>query len=119
MRLDQGQSQLGHLAGKRFEAAVFLGPLFDLGDQRDRYVDGAGFGFNLPGEIVAGMLVAAGTTAVGITTGATESDQAGGQQGAFGLEFLLAGLEGSADQRRMFWHFHSWFRPVQLAGDTE
>ena len=44
-----------------FEAAVFLSPLFDLGNQIHWNVSGVGFGFDLPGQVVAQVLLAAGT----------------------------------------------------------
>ena len=58
MGLDQGQGQLGQFAYQLFEAAVFLSPLFGLGNQIHRHVGGVGFGFYLPGQIMAQMLLA-------------------------------------------------------------
>jgi hypothetical protein len=113
MGLDQSQGQLGQLADQLFEAAVFLSPLFDLGNQVDGDVSGVGFGFDLPGEIVARVLLASGTTAVGIAASAADGDEAGGQDWALGLKFILAGLEGAADQGGMVGYFHrfqgAWF----------
>lgn len=77
--------------------AVFLSPLFDLGEQIDRDVRSVGFTFNLPGQIVAEVFVAAGTAAIGIAAGAAEGDQTGGQDRTDGLKFLLPSLEGPAD----------------------
>ena len=108
MSLDQGQGELGQLANQLFEAAVFLSPLFGLGNQIHRHVSGAGFGFDLPGQIVAQMLLASGTAAIGIAAGAADSDEAGGQNRAFGLELLLAGLKEAADQGGMFRDFHAF-----------
>ena len=84
---------------------MFLSPLFGLGEQIHRDVSGVSFGFDLPGEIVAEVLLASGTAAVGITAGATDGDEAGGQHGAFSLELLLAGQQEAADQRGVFRNF--------------
>jgi hypothetical protein len=108
MCLDEGQGQLGGLVDKLFEAAMFLSPLSDLGEEVYRDVSGVGFAFNLPGEVVAEVFVAAGATAVGIAAGAADGDEAGGQDGAAGLEFFFAGLEGAADEGGMFGQFHRY-----------
>jgi len=65
-----------------------------------------GFGFDLPGQIVAQVLVAPGTAAMGIATSAADGDEAGGQDRALGLEFFLAGLESAPDQGGVFGYFH-------------
>jgi hypothetical protein len=108
MGLDQRQGELGDLVDELFEAAVFLSPLFDLGDQIHGHVSGVGFGFDLPGQIMAQVLLASGTAAVGIAAGAADSHEAGGQDWAFGLEFFLAGLEGAADEGGMSGYFHTF-----------
>ena len=95
-----------------FEAAVFLSPLFDLGNQIHWDVSGVGFGFDLPGQVVAQVLLAAGTAAVGIAASAADGDEAGGQDRAFGLELLLAGLEEAADQRGVSGCFHIFTRAI-------
>ena len=102
MGLDQRQGQLGDLADELFDAAVFLSPLFDLGNQIHWDVSGVGFGFDLPGQVVAQVLLASGTAAVGIAASAADGDEAGGQDRAFGLELFLAGLEAAADQGGVF-----------------
>src|SRR6266545_2271560 len=107
MSLDEGQRQLGHLAGQLFETAVFLSPLFDLWKQVDRNVSGVGFAFDLPGQIVARVLLTPGTTAVGIAASPTGGDEAGGQNGTLSLELLLTGLKEAADQGRMFGNLHT------------
>lgn len=112
MSLNEGQGELGDLADELFEAAVFLSPLFDLGHEVDWDVSGVGFGFDLPGQIVARVLLASGAAAVGIAASATDSDEAGGQDWAFGLKFFLAGLEGAADQGRVFGYFHAFGRAI-------
>jgi hypothetical protein len=119
MGLNQGQGELGDLVNQLFETAVFLSPLFDLGKQIHRDVNGMGFGFDLPGEVMAGVLLASGTAAVGIAASAADGDEAGGQDGAFGLELLLTGLEEPADQGGMFWCFHTFTRATLLARLTE
>jgi hypothetical protein len=101
MGLDEHQGQLGQFAYELFEAAVFLSPLFDLREQIHRDVNGMGFGFELPGEVVARVLVASSAAAVGVPAGAADDDEASGQDGGFGLELLLAGLEAAADQSRI------------------
>jgi hypothetical protein len=106
MGLDQGQGQLGQFADQLFEAAVFLSPLFGLGHQLHRNVSSVSFGFDLPSEIVAQMFLAPGTAAVGIAAGTADGDEAGGEDGAFGLELFLAGLEKAADEGGMFGYFH-------------
>ncbi len=110
MGLDQRQGELGDLVDELFEAAVFLSPLFDLGDEIHGHVSGVGFGFDLPGQIMAQVLLASGTAAVGIAAGAADSNEAGGQDWAFGLEFFLAGLEGAADQGGMSGYFNTFSR---------
>src|ERR1041384_881259 len=112
MGLDQRSRQLSQFADQLFEAAVFLSPLFDLGKQIHRDVNGMSFGFELPGEVVAPVLVASGTAAVGIAAGAADGDEAGGQDWALGLELLLAGLEEAADQGGMFGYFHTLTRAI-------
>ena len=106
MGLDQRQRQLSQFAYQLFEAAVFLSPLFNLGKQIHRDVNGMGFGFELPGEVVAQVLVTSGTAAVGVAAGAADGDEAGGQDWALGLELLLAGLKEAADQGGVFRCFH-------------
>ena len=108
MGLDQSQGQLGYLPDQLFESAVFLSPLGDLRQQIHRNVSGMGFGFDLPSQVVAQVLMASGAAAVGVATGATDGDEAGGQDRAFGLELLLAGLKEPADQGGMFWCFHTF-----------
>ena len=85
-----------------------MSPWFDLGKQIHRDVNGVGFGFELPGEVVAQVLVASGTAAMGIATGAADGDEAGGQDWALGLELLLAGLGEAADQGGVLGYFHTF-----------
>ena len=112
MSLDQSQGQLGQFADQLFETAVFLSPLFGLGNQIHRNVSGVGFGLNLPGQIVAQMLFASGTAAVRIAASATDGDEAGSQDGAFSLELFLAGLKEAADQGGVFRNFHTLTRAI-------
>ena len=56
-----------------------------------------GFGFNLPGQIVAQVLLPPGAAAIGIAAAAPNGDKAGGQDRTLGLKLLLASLEGTAD----------------------
>jgi hypothetical protein len=112
MGLDQRQGQLSEFANEVFEAAVFLSPLFGLGNQIYRDISGVCFGLNLPGEIMAQMLFASGTAAVGIATGAANGDEAGGKNGAFGLELFLAGLQEASDQGGVFRNFHMLARAI-------
>ena len=65
-----------------------------------------GFGIDLPGEVMAGMLVALGAAAAGIAADASDGHEAGGQDRALGLELFLAGLEEPADQSGVLGHFH-------------
>ena len=65
-----------------------------------------GLGLDFPGEVVAQVLLAPNTAAAGIAASAADGDEAGGQDGALGLEFILAGLEGAADQGGVFECFH-------------
>jgi hypothetical protein len=111
MGLDQGQGELGDLVDELFEAAMFLGPLLNLGDEIYRDISGVGLGFDLPGQIVAQVLLAFGAAAVGIAAGAAEGDEAGGQDRATGLELLLASLEGAPNQSGMFGYFHMFGGP--------
>src|SRR5260370_39599274 len=103
----QWQGQLGDLGYKVFDPAVFLGPLFDLGNQIHRDISGMGLGFELPGDVMAGMLVASGATAVGVAASAADGHKAGGQHGAFGLELFLSGLEEEGDPGWFFWGFRT------------
>ena len=66
-----------------------------------------GFGFDFPSEVMAGMLVASGTTTVRIAASAADGHEAGGDHWAFGLELFLASLEEPADQGGMFGYFHT------------
>jgi hypothetical protein len=84
-----------------------LSPLFGLGNQIHRDISGVGFGLNFPGEVVTQMLLAAGAAAVGVTAGASDGDEAGGQHRRFGLELFLAGLQETADQGGVFRNFHA------------
>lgn len=77
MSLDQGQGQLSQFAYQLFEAAVFLSPLFGLGEQIHRDVSGMGFAFDLPSQIVALVLFASRTAAVGIAASTADGDEAG------------------------------------------
>jgi len=61
------------------------------------------------------MLFASGTAAVGIAARATDGDEAGSQDGAFGLELFLAGLKEAADQGGVFRNFHT-FTTGEFAG---
>ena len=112
MGLDQRQGQLSQFADQLFEAAVFLSPLFDLGKQIHRDVNGMGFSFEFPSKVMAGMFLASGAAAVGIAASAADGDQTGGQDGAFGLELFLAGLKEAADQGGVFRNFHSFTRTI-------
>ena len=89
-----------------------MSPLFGLGEEIHRDVSGVGFSVDLPGEIMAQMLLASGTAAVGIAAGAADGDEAGGQNGAFGLELFLAGLKEAADQGGVFRNFHTFARAI-------
>ena len=91
---------------------MFLGPLFDLGEQIHWDISGVSFGFELPGEVVAQMLFASGTAAVGIAAGTADGDEAGGQNWAFSLELFLAGLKEAVDQGGMFRNFHKVARAL-------
>jgi hypothetical protein len=62
------------------------------------------------------MRVAAGTAVVGIATGAVEGDEAGGQNWAFGLELLSAGLKKATDQGWVFGYFHAFTRAILRPG---
>ena len=119
MGLDQGQGQLGDLVDELFEAAVFLSPLFDLGQEVHGDVSGVGLGSDLPGQIVAEVLLASGAAAVGIAAGAADGDEASGQDWGMGLELFLAGLEGAADERGVFGYVHRFFAGVFQARVTE
>ena len=78
-----------------------------------------GFGFDFPGEVMAGMLVALGAAAIGVAADTADGHEAGGQDRALGLELFLAGLEGTADQGGMFWYFHTFSGALVPARLTE
>lgn len=67
-----------------------------------------GFGFNLPGQIMAEVFMAVSTAAVGVAAGAADGDEASGQDGALGVEFLLAGLKEAANERGVFGNLHRY-----------
>ena len=77
-----------------------------------------GFGFDLPGQVVAQVLLAAGTAAVGIAASAADGDEAGGQDGALGLELFLTGLKEPADQGGVpgYFDFHTLNRNFMVGG---
>jgi hypothetical protein len=68
-----------------------------------------GFGFDFPGQVMAGMLVALSAAAAGIAADAADGHEAGGQDGALGLELFLTGLKEPADQGGVpgYFHFHT------------
>jgi len=66
---------------------------------------------------MAQVLVAAGAAAVGIATGAAKGDQAGGQDGAFGVELFLAGLEEASDESGVFGYFHTFSSAIFSSGN--
>ena len=117
MGLNEGQGELGDLVDESFEAAVFLSPLLGLGNQIQRNVNRVSFGFDLPGQIVAQMLFASGTAAVGVAASTADSDEAGGQNRAFGLELFLAGLKEAADQGGVLGYFHRFAGVFMVLGD--
>jgi hypothetical protein len=98
----------GHyeVVDKLFETAVFLSPLLDFGQEIHRDVNGMGFAFDLPGQIMAHVLLATGAMTTRVAASAAERDEAGGQDRTLGLEFFLSGLEGAADQGGMGGYFH-------------
>ena len=104
--LDQGQAQLGDFGQEAFEPAILELPLLDLGEQGLGHVGAAGFAVFFPGEVVTDGFVALGTAAGGLAAGAVDGDQGGGQDGALGLEPLLAGAEGALDQGGMGGRLH-------------
>ena len=65
-----------------------------------------GFGFDLPGEVMARVLLAPRTTAIRIAASAADGHEAGGQHRALSLELFLSGLEEAADQGGVFGYFH-------------
>ena len=71
-----------------------------------------GFGFDFPGQVMAGVLVALGAAAAGIAADAPDGHEAGGQDRALGLELFLAGLKEPADQGGVpgYFHFHTLTR---------
>ena len=85
-----------------------MSPLFDLGDEVERDVSGVGFAFDLPGQIMARVLMATGTAAVGIAASPADGHETGGQDGALGVEFLSAGLKEAADEGGMLGNFHGF-----------
>lgn len=107
MGLDPGQSQLGDLADQRFDSFVFENPLADLREEILGDIDGARFTLFLAGEEKAGMA----RTGQAMTTGAAaffvNGDQAGSQQGAFGLKLFDASLELSFDESGVLGDFHN------------
>jgi len=78
-----------------------------------------GFGFDLPGQIVAQVFLAAGTAAVGIAASTADGDETGGEDWALGVQFLLASLEGTADQGGVFGRFHAVHKGISFGWLTE
>lgn len=107
MGLDPGQSQLGDLADQRFDSFVFLNPLADLWEEILGDIDGARFTLFLASEVKARMT----WTGQAMTTRAAaffvNGDQAGSQQGAFGLELFEASLELTFDEGGVLGDFHN------------
>ena len=95
---------------------MFSSPLLGLGNQIHRHVNGVSFGFDLPGEIVAQMLLTSGTAAMGVATSAADGDEAGGENGALGLELFLPGLKEAADQGGVFRNFHLFVHTADYTG---
>ena len=97
---------MGAFAQQPFEAAVFVLPLLDLGEQGLGDVSAAGFAVFFPGEVMTGVFVPLGTAAGGFAAGAVEEDQTGGQDGTLGLKLGWAGIQGALDECGMGGDIH-------------
>ena len=106
VNLDPGQSQLGDLTDQRFDALVFVNPLTNLRDEILGDIDGSGFALFLAGEEKAGMARTSQAVAAGVATLFVNGDQAGGHQGAVGLELFDARMELPLDESGVFGDFH-------------
>ena len=69
-----------------------------------------GFGFDFPGQVMSGVLMAAGTAAVGIAASSADGHETGGQDWRFGLELFLSREEEATDESGVFGYFHRFGR---------
>ena len=104
MNLRQGQLR-DHLV-QVLQTVVLGDPSLHLREQILGDVDRAGLSVLLAGEVMAGMALPLLAMAAGPSTLLVNGDEAGGQDGAAGLEFFGAGQEVAGDQGGMFGYFH-------------
>ena len=112
MRLDLGQGQLGDLPVEGLEAVVLGDPGLHLREQILGDIHRARFPVLLAGQVMAGMAGSSLAVTAGTTASFVNRDEAGGQDGTAGLEFLGAGLEVARDQGGVFGDDHGWEEPV-------
>ena len=104
MNLRQGQLR-DHLV-QVLQTPVLGDPSLHLWEQILGNIDRAGLPLLLAGEVMAGMTLPLLAMAAGAPALFVNGDEAGGQDGAAGLEFLGAGLEVAGDQGGVFGYFH-------------
>ena len=106
MSLDLGQSQVGDVAQKTFEAFVLAHPLLDLREQVLGDVNGTGFALNLIGQVVSQVALTGLAAAAGPSAFAAESYEAGGDERAIELKLLDPGFQVAPDESGVFRDFH-------------
>jgi hypothetical protein len=74
----------------------------DLLEQISRHINGAGFALLFAGEVMGRMTFSFLAMAARATATPLDKDQAGGQDGGFGMQVLEAGLQMASDERGMF-----------------
>lgn len=92
MAVNLRQGQLRDHLVQVFETPVLGDPSLDLGKQLLGDIDRAGLSVLLAGEVMAGMALPLLAMATGAPALFVNGDEAGGQDGAAGLEIFGAGL---------------------------
>jgi len=78
----------------------------DLLEQSPRHINGAGFALLFAGEIMGGVAGSFLAMAARAATAPLDENEAGGEDGSFGVQIFEAGLEVAPDEGGMFWDFH-------------
>jgi len=68
---------------------------------------------------MSGVALAFLTMAAWATTASMDQDQAGGQEGRFGVKVFEPGQEMAADEGGMLRNFHGWWRGERVACMTD
>jgi hypothetical protein len=106
MSLDLGQSQVGNVAQKGFEAFVLEHPLLNLREQVLGDVNRTGFALYLVSQVVGQVALTGLAAAAGAPAFAAEGDKAGGDKRAVKMELLDPGFEVAPDESGMLGNLH-------------